>query len=174
LIAIFGSGGSGDLNSSIDKIGRCWSHRPFRCPHLSRLGKEIRRPRSRRLFSAGAPTAKQLIAPPAKAPLQLRHERQGIGRQNLLATLVDAANDLDVGNRLSTFYLAYLAAPAAKVSGASDRQSAEWSANAGAMTKIGCSDWRERMLHSVWRKSKPASDRAMEGGGRAKDRQARS
>jgi hypothetical protein len=27
-----------------------------------------------------------------------------------------------------------------------------------------CSDWRDRMLHSVSRKSKPASDRAAEGG----------
>jgi hypothetical protein len=52
-------------------------------------------------------------------------------------------------------------------------QSAEESGNAGATTKIGLRDWRDRMLHSAWRKSKPASDRPTEGGACGKDRQRR-
>jgi hypothetical protein len=93
----FRLGRSGDLDSSIDKIGRCWSHGPFRRAHLPRLGKEIRRRRPGNLFPADAPRSKQLIAPPTKTSLQLLHEREGVGRQNLLATLIGAANDLDVG-----------------------------------------------------------------------------
>jgi hypothetical protein len=83
--------------------------------------------------------------------------------------------------RSSMFYLANLAAPAAScvcahvASGPLDGcvQSAEESGNAGATTKIGLQDWRNRMLHSAWRKSKPASDRATEGGACGKDRQRR-
>jgi hypothetical protein len=47
------------------------------------------------LFSADAPTSKQLIAPPTKAPLQILHEREGIGVR--ISSLIGAAKNLDVG-----------------------------------------------------------------------------
>ena len=39
-------------------------------------------------------------APFAEAPRQLLNECQGVGRKNLVATLIDAANDLDVGYKV--------------------------------------------------------------------------
>src|SRR5215211_6103907 len=77
----------------------------------------------------------------AAAPPRMR----GVGRQNLLATLIDAANDLDVGctvvhvlPRLPGGSGRKLRAPMS-LSGRLDGcvQSAEGSVNAGATTKIG-------------------------------------
>ena len=75
----------------------CWRYGPFRCAHVVRLRKEIHTSRAGDLFSCGRADGevahraarRSAAATPPRTPRR--------GRKNLVATLIDAANDLDVG-----------------------------------------------------------------------------
>jgi len=88
---------TGDLHAPVRDVGADAGAGPVAFAHGPRSGQEIRQFADVELGLPVRAPRQQLLAPPAKGALQLRHKGQGLRRQDLREFRRDATGDLDAG-----------------------------------------------------------------------------
>src|SRR3984893_14793642 len=94
-------GRPGDLYPAVLQVGRGGGDAPITLAHLARLRQEVETMGPRHFGSPLAAKREQLVAPDTEPLLQLGDEGEGLGHENLLATLDGTAGHADLGHRVT-------------------------------------------------------------------------